>query len=131
MKDPRINRESAKLILDWCYLKLGKSRFHKELPKLIVHNKTTEETKKYWGYYSDDNTINLYLPNICDIHRLINTVIHEFWHYKQSPEMYHKYAKIFDVNHFDTYETHPHEIAARNKARKLQQQCYEELFKTN
>ena len=124
---PKINKENAHLILNWCFERLGKSRFNGSKPKLIVHNKMSKED--LYGYYTfEKNVINVYIPkqngNIIDY---IDTIIHEFWHYKQNvKKMYHKY--VFKYG-YDYNENHPYERTARKKARQLRHKCYDELFK--
>lgn len=128
MKDPRINRKNAVLILNWCVEKLGKSRFHKKLPKLIIHNKATKESKKYCGWFDELKiTINIILLNMDSMHEFINTIIHEFWHYKQN--LIKGYKRIYSKpNWEENYEYLPFERSANNKAKKLTKHCYKELL---
>lgn len=124
--DSRINKENTKRILQWCIDKLGKSRFHRDKPKLIIHTKIRKCDKGTYGEYSNTNVIHIYLPNQDNIHSFIDTVIHEFWHYKQNPK---GYIRVYSRMDKFTDETLPYEISARNKAKKYRWLCYEELFK--
>lgn len=121
-----INRQSALLILEWCFNTLGKSRFNGPKPKLIIHNKITKENI-YGCYTLHKNIINIYLPKHETLIDLIDTVIHEYWHYKQNmKKMYHKY--VFKYG-YEYNEFHPYEITANKKAKRLRHKCYNELFK--
>lgn len=126
MLDKRINKKNAHLILDWCFNRMGKSRFNGPKPKLIVHNKMSKED--LYGYYlHQKNTINVYIPKQENLLLYIDTLIHEFWHYKQNvKKMYDKYVYKYGYN-YD--EKHPLEKTAYKKARQLRQKCYDELFK--
>lgn len=122
-----INRKLALKVLNWCYDTLGKSRFNGPKPKLIVHNKMSKEN--LYGYYTfNKNVINVYIPksNVIDF---IDTIIHEFWHYKQNVrKMYDKYVYKYG---YDYDDNHPCERSAIKKAKRLRKKCYNEIIINN
>lgn len=129
MKDSRVNRENALLILEWCFNKLGKSRFHKKHPKLIILNKISKINLDVGGWYDDNkNIISIVVPNQKTFIDFIDTVIHEFWHYKQNPKGYKYVYNRINWGENEIYKNDPSEISARNKAKKYKKQCYNDLF---
>ncbi len=122
MQDSRINRENGLKILDWCYEKLGKSRFNGPKPRLFFHKKSHPE--KFWGYYYfSSNNIHVFKPRMTYLLEFIETIIHEYWHYKQNLKIYKKYHFLYGD------DKNPYEIIAYKKGKQLKKKCYEDLFK--
>ena len=58
-------------------------------------------------YDRTDNSIVVYYPNMKSRKHIIQTLVHEYQHYLQSPSWMKRY---YDMGH--DYNTHPYEVAA-------------------
>ena len=58
-------------------------------------------------YDRTDNSIVVYYPNMKSRKHIIETLVHEYQHYLQSPSWMDRYYKM---GH--SYDTHPYELAA-------------------
>lgn len=61
-------------------------------------------------YDSMDNTIVIYYPQMKSVKHIIQTLVHEYQHYLQSPSWMKRY-----YNMGYGYSNHPYEIAAYNE----------------
>lgn len=120
-------RELSKMdmlvVLDWCKKKLGRSKYYsiKKL-KLRINTKTN-----YLGLFdTGKNTIHVNPDAHENIVHLIETIIHEYVHFKQNPKEYDRLRRVFD---FEDYFEHPHEQEAETIALNLGRICYFELRK--
>lgn len=129
MKTPNIDRETAQEVLDWCWVNLGPSRFNKNKPKLYFYRKPNKEIYGQYKYWK--NTIQLYgviynEKGGDNLIQFIDTIIHEYWHYKQNlKEMFEIYFYKYKYNE----DNHPYERTAIKKAKQMRQKCYNDLFK--
>lgn len=117
------NRKELLLILDWCKKKLGRSKYYS-----IKKIKFRINTKiNYMGFFSIDNNVIYVNPNVHDnFVDLIETIIHEYVHFKQNPR---EYERLWRKNLFMKYFEHPHEEEAERIAQSLGKICYSELRK--
>ena len=66
-----------------------------------------EEDKCHAEYDRIDNSIVIYYPQMKDREHIIQTLVHEYQHYLQSPSWMKRY---YDMGY--RYDTHPYEVAA-------------------
>lgn len=112
-----ISKKSAKLTLDWCIDRYGTS-LHNDLSTLEI--KFRSKLAFYGEYDSDDNAIYINPTKHKTLIDLVNTVIHEYTHFKQNIDgMYTKYYDRYGR----TYENHPHEISAHRTADRDQREA--------
>lgn len=106
-----ISRKSALLTLEWCIQKYGGS-IHNDLDTLEIKLRSGLENQG--EYESDDNIIYLNPKRHRSLLQWVNTVIHEYTHFRQNIDgMYTKYYELGR-----TYENHPHEVAANRIAKR-------------
>jgi hypothetical protein len=104
--------EQALDVLDWCY-KMYPIRPSK--PKLSIIDKESEHAGEYCFYI---NTIIIYRSNNVLQRDLVDTIIHEWFHWiiissKSKNDLYQKQLIQFG------YHDHPQEIMCRTMAKKL------------
>ena len=105
-------RSAAKLAHSWCVAHLKKSRYHFDVPKLIVRSNSN---KKFKGYYKEGkNLIVIFTKSHNSILDICETIIHEWKHYQQNISMYDTYLVVYRRN----LKNHPYEVTAENFARK-------------
>lgn len=82
----------------------GTSKYNNEFP-LVEYDDTS------WNldgeYDSQENIITIYSESISSKQQLIQTLLHEYQHYLQSPLWMKRY---YTMGH--TYESHPYEVEA-------------------
>lgn len=66
-----------------------------------------EEDKCHAEYDRIDNSIVIYYPQMKDRKHIIQTLVHEYQHYLQSPSWMKRY---YDMGY--RYDNHPYEVAA-------------------
>lgn len=122
MKVNQLTRKHYNFILNWCVETFGISQFNKNIPKLTITKKKSE----WCGEYDPDkNKITIWVINHSYIINVIDTVIHEYIHYKQNNKMYDVYFDTYNKQ----YHNHPYEISAINKASKYSKKCKKDLLK--
>jgi len=110
-------------MMDWCVDVFGTSSFKRKIPTFVLYKK-----KKFGfrGEFDDvNNIISIWLLQHNTVIDVIDTVIHEYSHYRQNMSMYDVYTEYYYRN----YENHPQEISANNKAAKYREQCKQALLK--
>ena len=100
----------------------GFSKFHKnETPYVETHyniyarysgepEAEGTESSCQAEYDNNDNSIVIYWPNMKSRKHIIETLVHEYQHYLQSPTWMKRY---YDMGY--RYDNHPYEIAAYNE----------------
>jgi len=129
-----VDRNKVLLILNWCILKFGKSKYCEDYPQLRVYNSKGVSSRLNGelglnGSYVD-GTITIYLGTIKSMKELCETVIHEYKHYLQNNNEYDRLEKKLIKRGHDedyVYENHPHEKRAEKAERKWGDVCYKEL----
>lgn len=115
-----INSKTCKQILNHCVNTFGLSKYHDSKPKLICYQsyKYINSANTHKGYYNPlTNTIHIYLLQHNSTLQLCNTIIHEYKHYKQNLNNYHKYP----------YNKNPYEKQANQTAKKYQHSINKKL----
>jgi hypothetical protein len=107
-----ISRKTANLALSWCIERYGES-IHNDLSTLEIRLRSGLEN--YGEYDPDDNAIYLNPKKHRSLLEWVNTIIHEYTHFKQN--INGMYTKYYD-RYGRTYDTHPHEIAANRTAER-------------
>lgn len=115
--NPLISKKSARLTLDWCINRYGVS-IHNDVLTLDI--KFRSKLEFYGEYDADDNTIYLNPVKHKTLAEWVNTIIHEYTHFRQNIDgMYTKYY----VKYGRTYENHPHEVTAHRVADRDQREA--------
>ena len=115
--NPLISKKSARLTLDWCINRYGVS-IHNDILTLDI--KFRSKLEFYGEYDADDNTIYLNPVKHKTLAEWVNTIIHEYTHFRQNIDgMYTKYY----VKYGRTYENHPHEVTAHRVADRDQREA--------
>ena len=119
-------KEKVQNIIDEVFPKIEKhygfSKFQECTPYVELHKNIYEKYSGEEGasgvedgchaeYCSMMNEISIYYPNMKSKRMIIETLIHEYIHYLQSPIWFKRY---YDKYGHD-YTTHPYEIAAVNE----------------
>jgi hypothetical protein len=105
-----IQRHHVEYMLNWCFETFGTSKYYPFL-KLRVFVK--DQVKEDFGYLDSHKClININVKTHKTLVALCDTVIHEFTHYLQDPNLYEKFERIYK------YDNHPHEIQADKTAKK-------------
>lgn len=117
-----INKKNLKRILNWCKDYYGESKF-KNIDTLKIYIDDTMDCAG--AYCTRQNTIFVNTK----VHRsfidVINTMIHEYTHFRQDINvMYFKYLKVYSFN----YENHPYEITATETAERDKRKCFRDVF---
>lgn len=81
----------AERIMDWCAVELGYSKFHDGLP--IIDVSYSDGVGVKGEYEAMNNAIYFYTKEIRSVRQLVQTVIHEYCHYLQSPCWLERYAR--------------------------------------
>jgi hypothetical protein len=118
------DRQTALAVLEWCKKKWGLSKFQDDFPKLRCYKKG--DGGGYYGHFDDENnTIIIYLEPHPTVEDLVETVIHEYTHYKQNvTENYDNY-----VARYKAYNDNPYEKTANNRAARWKDRCIKDILK--
>ena len=119
------DRKTALAALNWCMNKWGLSRYQDDFPKLRCYKKG--DGGGFYGHFDDlDNTIIIYLQPHPDVLTLIETVIHEYVHYKQNvTENYDRYAE-----QYEEYNDNPYERTAISRSARWKERCFKDIQKS-
>lgn len=120
-KDKKLTKKVIYKILDWCVVNYGRSEFNKN--KLIVDfRKPDYLTGDVMASYDYETGI-IYVNK--ETHKtlrmLINSIIHEYTHYKQNMRHYN----ILDT--YLAYNKNPLEIEAFKIAKRDTKRCIDEI----
>lgn len=130
----QIDRKKVLLILDWCIMKFGMSKYHDDYPRLRLYKSAGKTAIKgnadgLRGTYLD-GTITIYLDSNNSVKELCETIIHEYKHYLSSVDEYDALTNIMKIQGKDPGSlnyNHPHEKRARRMEDKWGVICYNEL----
>jgi hypothetical protein len=124
MKPIKINKTNTKKIFSWCKSYYGESRFNKLKSLKLVIDNTLDGAGQYEPI-SNTISVNLKEHKEESILFLIDTMIHEYTHFKQDIKvMYWKYYDVYRYNE----QNHPHEITAKSVAKRDKWLCYRQVF---
>ena len=121
-------------VIDWCIDEFGLSKYYEHYPYMEIDMDEDGMCGEFIGY----NNEIIICPTAMDtIDEFIETVIHEYTHYMQSPTWYTRYAnrKIeLTAEEFADYllrgdPTHPYEIEADEVAKKNMKKCKNNILK--
>ena len=121
-------------VIDWCIDEFGLSKHYEHYPYMEIDMDEDGVCGEFIGY----NNEIIICPTAMDtIDEFIETVIHEYTHYMQSPTWYTRYAnrKIeLTAEEFADYllrgdPTHPYEIEADEVAKKNMKKCKNNILK--
>lgn len=120
----KLTRGTVLKVYEWCKTRYGRSKYNGRYPD-IVFRKRDYLTGEDWGYYDEqDNLIFVSKDKHHNIEDLVDTVIHEYTHYKQNIKVdFRVLSKYFE---FD--DQHPLEIEARTVAQRDSPICLKEVF---
>ena len=121
-------------VINWCINEFGLSKHYNDYPYMEIDMVEDCMCGEFIGY---NNEIIVCPTAIDTIDEFIETVIHEYTHYMQSPTWYTRYAnrKIeLTVEEFADYllggdPTHPYEIEADEVAKKNMKKCKDNILK--
>ena len=117
-----LSKQEVQEIVNEVYPKIEKhygiSKFQECTPYVELHKNIYEkysgeegaqgeEDKCHAEYDRIDNSIVIYYPQMKDRKHIIQTLVHEYQHYLQSPSWMKRY---YDMGY--RYDNHPYEVAA-------------------
>ena len=92
---------------NWCWDNLGSSKFQSHKKPDIIYDWVTSDLLGEW--VSSDNEITIYVNEIDSLKEFIQTIIHEYVHYLQSPSWY---TRHWNRKPNQKYFDHPYEAEA-------------------
>lgn len=115
-------RKHVNQIFEWCIKQYGKSKFNKELP-VVEFRKEDYYTEGCMAFYDDiESTIFINKDQNDNLPELINSIIHEYVHYKQNMKHYQILSLYLPDN------KNPMEIEASKIAKRDTKKCLKEVF---
>ena len=114
-------------VIDWCIDEFGLSKHYEHYPYIEID--IDEEDYSLMGeFIGDNNEIIIYLNAMNNIDDFINTIIHEYTHYMQSPSWYTRYLNNLTLNEV-IKNKHPYEIQAEQIATTNYIECKNNILK--
>ena len=114
-------------VIDWCIDEFGLSKHYEHYPYIEID--IDEEDYSLMGeFIGDNNEIIIYLNAMNNIDDFINTIIHEYIHYMQSPSWYTRYLNNLTLNEV-IKNKHPYEIQAEQIATTNYIECKNNILK--
>ena len=111
-------------VLNWCWDNLGSSKFQSYKKPDIIYDWVTSDLLGEW--VSSDNEITIYVNEIDSLKEFIQTIIHEYVHYLQSPIWY---SRHWNRKPNQKYFDHPYEAEAEEVAVTYWKVCKKEIMK--
>ena len=111
-------------VLNWCWGNLGSSKFQSYKKPDIIYDWVASDLLGEW--ISIDNEIIVYIDEIEDLKEFIQTIIHEYVHYLQSPICY---SRHWNRKPNQKYFDHPYEAEAEEVAVTYWKVCKKEIMK--
>jgi len=108
---------SIKLIFDWCIENIGKSKFYNDFPRVVYYK---NKNLPLGEFCTEENIIYIYLKPHKSLKELVNTFLHEYFHYMQDPN----YLDSFD----EEDENNPAEIEVSSKASFYEGKCWRKVL---
>jgi hypothetical protein len=118
----KITKRHVNKIFGWCLKTYGKSKYNRTFP--TIHFKKPDHTNEDCsGVYDEfEHTIFINKEQHDTLDDLVNTIIHEYTHYKQNMKHYQILALYLDN------DKHPMEIEAEQVAERDMKKCLKEVF---
>lgn len=106
----------ANQILMWCINKYGFSKHYGNVTVglEVQHEPDVGPKNTYGEFDSEEATIYLYTKTNRTVRCLVNTVIHEYQHYLQSPIWLGRYLKVYGGGRKNPYQRLAEQVAARD-----------------
>jgi len=118
----KLTKRHVNKIFDWCLSTYGKSKYNRTFPD-IQFKKPDYSNKDCAGFYDEvEHFIFVNKNDHSTLPDLVNTVIHEYTHYKQNMKHYQVLALYLDR------DKHPMEIEANEVADRDTKKCLKEVF---
>ena len=118
------SRKYVNKIVDWCVRTYGKSKYNREFPEIQYRKGSyMGEDPTTMAFYDDvDAVIFINKEDHKSIRTLINSIIHEYTHYKQN-------MRHYDIlSQYLPYNRNPLEIEANKVARRDTKKCLQEIM---
>jgi hypothetical protein len=113
-----VNPYSLNLIFEWCAKNIGKSLFYSDFPRIIYY---INKKGSFGEFCTEENIIYIYLKSHRSLRELVDTFLHEYFHYMQDPE----YLDSFEPEDAEN----PAEIEVCSKASFYGGKCWSEVLK--
>jgi hypothetical protein len=123
MNKDSINYTTAHYILQYCIENFGLSRFKDyEIPNIKIHDIKPDKTKGFLKtdvafFNNEKNCITIFKPNVKSFVDFIDSIIHEYTHYKQDLSNYDEMELTYG------YYDHPMELEANKIASEHKWKC--------
>ena len=117
------SRKYVNKIVDWCVKTYGKSKHNRDFPEIQFRKGSyMNEDPNTMAFYDDhDAVIFINKDDHQSLRTLVNSVIHEYTHYKQN-------MKHYDIlSQYLPYNKNPLEIEANKIARRDTKKCLREI----
>jgi len=111
-------------VLNWCWDNLGSSKFQSYKKPDIIYDWVASDLVGEW--VSSDNEIIVYVNEIDSLKEFIQTIIHEYVHYLQSPIWY---SRHWNRKPNQKYFDHPYEAEAEGVAVEYWKVCKKDIMK--
>ena len=111
-------------VLNWCWDNLGSSKFQSYKKPDIIYDWVASDLVGEW--VTNDNEIIVYVNEIDNLKEFIQTIIHEYVHYLQSPIWY---SRHWNRKPNQKYFDHPYEAEAEEVAVTYWKVCKKEIMK--
>ena len=111
-------------VLNWCWDNLGSSKFQSYKKPDIIYDWVASDLVGEW--VTNDNEIIVYVNGIDNLKEFIQTIIHEYVHYLQSPILY---SRHWNRKPNQKYFDHPYEAEAEEVAVTYWKVCKKEIKK--
>ena len=106
--DKNLNHvEIGDSVINWCWDNLGSSKFQSYKKPDIIYDWVASDLVGEW--VSSENEITIYVNEIDSLKEFIQTIIHEYVHYLQSPIWY---TRHWNRKPNQKYFEHPYEAEA-------------------
>jgi hypothetical protein len=120
----KLTRGTVLKVYEWCKKRYRRSKYNGRYPD-IVYRKSDYITGEDWGYYDEqENLIFISKDKHSSLADLVDTVIHEYTHYKQNIKVDFRILSKY----FESDDQHPLEIEARSTADRDTPICLKEVF---
>jgi len=104
--------EIASRVIDWCAKEFGWSKYHRGFTVMHEAQYQSDSSKGTYGEFDRDEVmIYVYTQTNRTVKCLVNTVIHEYQHYLQSPTWVGRYIDKFGDGSKNPYEREAEAIA--------------------
>jgi hypothetical protein len=114
----------VQLVNDWCYTNIKSTN-----PQPTIEVKYYANKKNSGVYYTNGNSMVVYIHKTSQLIDIVNTVIHEYIHSTQKTKgfdrLYNQYTK--EKGYWDN----PYEVECREGSEKYQYQCLQDLITNN